>query len=74
LNDQHEFINARADRVNHDHMAFLILTVHIDQPRNKEFAPKQAIIFARSDYGSNYSCKNHNQDSVFRIQYSVVLL
>jgi hypothetical protein len=60
LNNQHKLINARAHGVNHDNMALLILAVHVDQPRDEELASKQAIIFARSDYGSNYSCKKHN--------------
>jgi hypothetical protein len=59
LNDQNDFVNARPYRVNHDDMALLILAVHIDQPRDKKFSPMQAIIFARRDYCSNYSCKNH---------------
>ena len=59
MNDQDDFVNARPHGVNHDDMALLVLAVQINQPRNKEFSPKQAIIFARRDYGSDYSCKNH---------------
>jgi hypothetical protein len=63
LNDQHDFIDARAYRVNHDHMAFLVLAVHVDKARDEELAPEQPLIFARSDYSSDNSCKNHNQGS-----------
>jgi hypothetical protein len=63
LNNQHDFVNARADRINDNDMAFVILSVHIDEPRNQELAPEQALIFARGNNGSDYACKNHNQGS-----------
>jgi hypothetical protein len=59
LNDQNDLVNACAYRVDHDNVTLLILAVHVDQPRDEELSPKQAIIFARCDYSSNYSCKNH---------------
>jgi hypothetical protein len=57
LDDQYEFAKARPYSVHGDEMAFLVLSLFIDQASDKQFAPLQAFIFSRRDDGSNYSGK-----------------
>ena len=55
LHDQDNFTNASADRVDGDDMAFLILSLFVNQTRHQKLAPEQALIFTRRDYGANDS-------------------
>jgi len=72
LNDQHHFVNAGANRVDGDYVAFLIGAIRVHKPRDKQLASVQALVFSRRDYSSNNSSKNHNLLSVVRSQWSVV--
>jgi hypothetical protein len=56
LNDQHGFLNARADRINGDNVTFFIFAVDADEPRDKQLAPVQPLVFARGDDRSNNAC------------------
>jgi hypothetical protein len=52
---QDNFSDARAHRVYCNNVAFLIIAVYINKPRDQQFAPGQAVIFSRGNYGTNYS-------------------
>jgi hypothetical protein len=56
LHDQDRFTKTRADGVNGDDVAFLILSIFVNQSRNQELAPVKAFVFSRRNDGSNYSC------------------
>jgi hypothetical protein len=56
LNDQDRFPKARADGVNGDDVAFLVMPIFVNESRNQEFATVQAFVFSRGNDGSNYSC------------------
>jgi hypothetical protein len=60
LHDQDHFVDAGANRVDGDDVAFLIRAVHVHHPRDEQLASVKAVVLARSHYGSNYSGKNHN--------------
>jgi hypothetical protein len=57
LHDQNDFANAGADRINGNHMPFLVLALFVHKPRDEQFAPVQAFILSRGNNGSNDSCK-----------------
>ncbi len=60
LYDQDYFVDAGANGVDGDDVAFLIRAVYVHQPRDEQLAPVKALVLARSHDGSNYSSKNHN--------------
>jgi len=59
LNDQDDFVNARADGIYGNDVTLLILAVNTHQPRDQQLASVKTIVFPRSDDSSNYSSKNH---------------
>jgi hypothetical protein len=59
LYDEHDLIHAGAYGIDGDQMTFLILAFDIDHPRDEKLAPMKAIIFARGNDCSDYSCKKH---------------
>jgi hypothetical protein len=64
LYDQDDFVHARADGVDRHDVSGFILAVDADEPGDQELAPKKAVIFSRSDDGSNYSSKKHVLDPI----------
>ena len=57
--DQNDFVNAGTHGVNGYDVTFLILAVNTNKSGDQQLASVKAIVFSRSDYGSNYSSKNH---------------
>jgi hypothetical protein len=55
LHYQDDLSDARAHRVYRNNMAFFVLAVHINKPRDQQLAPGQAVIFSRGNYSPDYS-------------------
>src|SRR5690554_4108744 len=47
LDDQHDFAESRADRIDGDDMAFLVLPIDADGAGDEQFLAVQALILAR---------------------------
>jgi hypothetical protein len=59
LYDQYQLSKPRADGIDGDNVAFLILAVDPDRAHDQEFSAMKPLIFSRCDHGPDYSGQYH---------------